>query len=316
MSGASNFERRPSVHDPSLNYKHVDWSRYAYSLYATDTGYLCNAIMVFESLSRLGSRADRILFYPREWDTEIASTKDRDSQLLVIARDSYRVKLIPVKMPQLKDDVWHGSYAKFLAWQQTQYERVLHIDSDITMLKHMDELFLLPKAPVAMTRAYWDLPEKKGLASLFVLLEPSEARYQQLSEAANSDHQAEEDNDMDVLNRFHGDSAIVLPHRQYGLISSEFRRHDHVRFMGGMVEKWNADNAYKEASLIHFSDSPLPKPWIMWPHQLIGEIIPICMSDRGVEVANCREKEIWTELYNDFRKRRKVSQTTYTREEP
>ena len=52
--------------------------------------------MVFEALDRLGSKADKILFYPDDWDLEITTKTDRDSQLLVMARDKYGVKLIPV----------------------------------------------------------------------------------------------------------------------------------------------------------------------------------------------------------------------------
>ena len=95
---------RVPKHVPSLRYKNVNWSRYAYSQYATDSHYLCNSLMVFETLERLGSRADRILMYPEEWDTEIASKSDRDSQLLVMARDWYRVKLIPIRISRFQRD--------------------------------------------------------------------------------------------------------------------------------------------------------------------------------------------------------------------
>lgn len=76
----------------------VDWSSYAYSLYATDSATLCHAILVFEALSRLGSKADRVLFYPNYWDTLIRDSTDRDSQLLVMARDRYKVKLQPIQL--------------------------------------------------------------------------------------------------------------------------------------------------------------------------------------------------------------------------
>jgi hypothetical protein len=83
-------------HQPSLRYKNVDWRMYAYATYATDLAYLCNAVMLFESLNRLGSKAQRVLFYPREWDTHLANSTDRKSQLLVKARDWYSVQLEPV----------------------------------------------------------------------------------------------------------------------------------------------------------------------------------------------------------------------------
>ncbi len=299
------FPQRTPIHAPSLPYKNVDWSHYAYSQYATDSAYLCNAVMVFEALSRLGSKADRILFYPEEWDLDISSSTDRDSQLLVKAREYYNVKLIPVDILKTGDEAWHGSFSKFFAWGQTQYERILHLDSDVTVLKHLDELFMLPRAPVAMTRAYWELPHTRKLTSHFVLLQPSETEYQRLMAASRPDNRPQGHLGMEILNRFYGDSAMVLPHQQYGILSGEFRALDHSKFLGNSYDKWNADRTFREASLIHFSDWPLPKPWIMWPHKLIGELIPKCYSDRGLEVQHCKEKEIWLDLYDDFRKRRK-----------
>lgn len=94
---------QPSSGSPFLRYDSIDWSRYAYSQYATSSAYLCNAVMVFEALHRLGSRAERILFYPEEWDTVVESSTDRNSQLLVMARDRYNVQLMPVKMPTFKE---------------------------------------------------------------------------------------------------------------------------------------------------------------------------------------------------------------------
>ena len=76
----------------------VNWSKYAYSLYATDSATLCHALLVFDALARLGSKADRVLFYPNYWDTLIRDSVDRDSQLLVMARDRYKVKLQPIQL--------------------------------------------------------------------------------------------------------------------------------------------------------------------------------------------------------------------------
>jgi hypothetical protein len=76
----------------------TNWTRYAYSLYATDSATLCHALLLFDALARLGSQADRVLFYPQHWDTQVMSAKDRDSQLLVLARDQYGVKLHPIPL--------------------------------------------------------------------------------------------------------------------------------------------------------------------------------------------------------------------------
>lgn len=93
----------PKGLSPYLNYDAIDWTRYAYTQYVTDETYLCNSVMVFEALDRLGSRADRILFYPDHWDTIVSSERDRLSQLLNLARDHYKVQLEPVKMESLRE---------------------------------------------------------------------------------------------------------------------------------------------------------------------------------------------------------------------
>lgn len=284
--------------DLFLHSKSIDWSRYAYSQYATTSAHLCNSVMLFEALDRFGSKPARILFYPSTWDTEIASSKDRDSQLLVMARDKYKVTLIPVEMAV--DGTYNASYAKFLPWGETQYNRILQLDSDATMLKNLDEVFLLPKAPVAMLRAYWKLPETRMLTSMFVLLEPSAVEYERLMAVGRG----KEHYDMEILNRFYGDSALILPHRNYGLITGEFRSAEHGNYLGNDYEGWDPDMVMAEASLVHFSDWPLPKPWVMWPHNLIGDIVPRCSHENDGQ-EDCRNKKVWLGLYDDFRKRRK-----------
>lgn len=290
---------------PSLRYKNVDWSRYAYFQYATSTASLCNSIMVFEALDRLSSKADRILLYPEEWDLQIESPTDRDSQLLVKARDWYKVKLVPVNIPVTYDrgqeaGEVNATFTQFMAWEQTRYERVLHLDSDITVLKHMDDLFLLPSAPVAMMRAHWTLP-KRTLASNLIILQPSEEEYERLMSANRPDSRQAGDTNTDVLNRFYADSAMILPHKAYGLLTSEFRVEDHKNYIGNTHDPWDPERALQEASLVHFLDEPFPKPWIMWPHALYAEKHPRCKAE------DCRDKDTWASLYNDFRKRRKVA---------
>lgn len=265
--------------------------------------------MVFEALARLGSQADRILLYPHDWDLDVESSTDRDSQLLVMARDRYNVKLTPVAVLNVDNDAWNASFTKFMAWGQTQYDRVLHLDSDVTVLKHLDDLFMLPRAPVAMIRAYWRLPAVKELSSLFVLLEPSEIEYQQLMVAARPDVRQKNEYDMEILNKRYGDSAMVLPHREYGLLSGEFRVDDHRNYLGNSLEKWDPERVLREASIVHFSDWPVPKPWIMWPHNLIQDAMPKCKLREVRELDDCKDKKIWLGLYDDFRKRRKVLQT-------
>lgn len=75
----------------------INWSSFAYSLWAIDTTTLCHAVLHLDALARLESKADRVLFHPHDWDTRVDSSSDRESQLLVIARDTYGAKLHPIQ---------------------------------------------------------------------------------------------------------------------------------------------------------------------------------------------------------------------------
>ncbi|KAL4802621.1 nucleotide-diphospho-sugar transferase [Aspergillus unguis] len=311
-------EKPPPPPLPHINYDLVDWTKYAYTQYATSSPYLCNALLVFDALERYGSRAQRVLYYPKDWDVIVESDHDRDSQLLRLAQNKYRAMLVPIELEMVKPDAgpeesWEKSISKLLAFGETEYERVIHLDSDILVLQNMDELFFLPRTPVAMPRAYWFLPEKKVLSSLLLVIEPSYRRFKTLLDAALSlePEGSETENkrvkyDMELVNEFYGDSAMVLPHRQFGLISGEFRSQNHTAFLGSEDEVWDPDRVIREAKFVHFSDWPLPKPWVMWPHQMLADVLPKCKNNPGtLHESGCRDRDVWMKLYDDFRIRRR-----------
>jgi alpha-N-acetylglucosamine transferase len=75
--------------------KDVDWSRFAYTQYVTNSEYLCNSLMFFESLKRHGSRPDRVMMVPESM-LEPEMVNSSDAYLLNKARDEYNVKLVPI----------------------------------------------------------------------------------------------------------------------------------------------------------------------------------------------------------------------------
>jgi len=75
----------------------IDWSRYAYTQYVTNTAYLCNSVMLFEILHRLGSKADRVMMYPSSMHPDPTSTSV-ESKLLLKAQKEYGVKLLPIEV--------------------------------------------------------------------------------------------------------------------------------------------------------------------------------------------------------------------------
>jgi len=175
---------------------------------------------------------------------------------------------------------------------------------------------LMPKTQIAMPRAYWSdgPPSSWQLTSLIMVVEPNPHEVHAMIETlrhwqTQPDYSNSKKYDMDLLNHRFGASAMVLPHRPYAMLTAEFRQHNHSTYLGfrnGDANDprgyWDPDKALKEAKLVHFSDWPLPKPWIMWPTEGLAEIQPDCGGDMK---KTCREREIWKHLYVDFRQRRK-----------
>lgn len=84
---------------PPFDDASIDWSRFAYTQYVTNKEYLCNSVMIFETLHRLKAKADRVMMYPDNMmsPTETSPTSN-EAKLLVKARDQYGVKLVPVSV--------------------------------------------------------------------------------------------------------------------------------------------------------------------------------------------------------------------------
>ncbi|KAM0327698.1 hypothetical protein ACHAQA_005993 [Verticillium albo-atrum] len=275
-SAPSEEASDPSIPSPPpSNELDHDWSRFAYTQYVTNSEYLCNSVMLFESLDRLHSKADRVMMYPRRMLEPTASdSTTHDGSLLIKAREKYGVKLVPIEVQHRAggDPTWADSFTKLLAFNQTSYDRVLSLDSDSVITQNMDELFLLPPCPVAMPRAYWLYPEKPILSSQVLLVTPSKvefARVQARVEAAGPN-----DYDMEIVNYLYKDTALVIPHRPYDVLTQEFRAKAHEKYLGSKEEAWDPVAVFNEAKFIHFSDWPVPKPWLPTPEDLLDEHQP------------------------------------------
>ncbi|KAK4459543.1 nucleotide-diphospho-sugar transferase [Cladorrhinum samala] len=292
----------PLPGDVSVQHHHdgADWSRFAYIQYVTNAHYLCNAVMMFESLHRLGSKADRVMLHPSDMSAD-------DNQLLRKARDEYRVKLVPiiVHSKPTADTTWAESFTKLLAFNQTDYDRVLHLDSDAVLLQPMDELFLLPPCPVAMPRAYWLYPDVQILSSQLMLVQPSAAEFQRVMDRTSAG--GADDYDMEIVNYLYKDSAMVLPHRPYDLLTRTFwEEKTRAKYLGNDWEEWDPVAAYNEAKFLHFSDWPVPKPWIQTAaaDRTREETQPACVEGVNGKPENCAGRDLWNGFYEEFRTRR------------
>lgn len=141
----------------------------------------------------------------------------------------------------------------------------------------MDELFLLPLCPVAMPRAYWLNPNDRILTTSVVLIQPSKFEFNRIIGAINN--ASSNDFDMEIVNNLYKDSAFVLSHRPYNLLTGEFRGKNHEAYLGNPLEEWDPYAILNETKYLHFSDWPVLKVNESIS-RLAFQIDPILRTDR------------------------------------
>ncbi|CAK0732493.1 hypothetical protein CVIRNUC_000138 [Coccomyxa viridis] len=198
------------------------------------------------------------------------------------------VKLVGVKvLQQTGDPVWAQSLTKLHLFGLTQYKRLIYMDADGLVLRNMDYLFSLPDAPVAMPRAYW--LSQPRMCNALAVVQPSAQRLEQLLQRARTHGGF----DMDVMNDLYKGQCLVLPN-EYIFLTGELRETNHTRYLGNDLLPWNATAELLRAYYVHFSDNPLPKPWLLRPEELAS-------NDSGPSCPpHCEERSLWTSLYQSY----------------
>ncbi|PQE15990.1 glucose N-acetyltransferase 1 protein [Rutstroemia sp. NJR-2017a WRK4] len=290
----------------------IDWFKFAYVQYVTTPEYLCSALQLWSQVETIGSHAQRLMLYPAHWSADEVDDSIPSKPLTPIARllkqaqTDYYVKLQPVDVlhkDHSEHAMWQDSYTKLLAFNLTQYDRVLHLESDGLYIHNMDEVFLLPSAPIAMPYTYFGPPTGWAYSSQLLLLHPSSNLFQQVESAVQ--HAEPHESDMDILLTLFPTSILAMPQRPYNLLSGEFRRKSHIEYLRNTTETWDPEKVLGEASYMHFSDWPIPKPWIRATKEELNRYMPSCGRSEWFGATDCRDRTVWLGLYGMYARRRK-----------
>jgi hypothetical protein len=110
---------------------------------------------------------------------------------------------------------------------------------------------------------------------------------------------------------------MVIPHRKYDLLTGEIRpEKNHDAYFGGGKETWRAKDALAEAKYLHFSDWPMPKPWLEALQEDWDRYTPKCKNVSETEM-DCSDRDAWLEIRRDFTARRvRICGKTYDEKAP
>lgn len=145
----------------------VNWSNFAYINYATDPNYLCNALIMFESLRDHGSKAKQLLLLSKHLTDPEASPDYQQVERMVkqlqdAGKEQVVIKYIDSINKPSDTTQWSQSLTKLLVFNQTEYERVIFLDNDAYLNDNLDELFFIPDyIQFAAPISYWFLSQKE-----------------------------------------------------------------------------------------------------------------------------------------------------------
>ncbi|CCH59114.1 hypothetical protein TBLA_0B02720 [Henningerozyma blattae CBS 6284] len=157
------------LHELENHIKDIDWNKYAYVTYITDPDYLCNALVLFNSLIKSETFAKLVLLVsgslfdpeitPPEQIDDINFLLDKLSNMQTFADDQIIIKKVNTIKKVNDDTPWNDSLTKLHIFNQTEFERIIYLDND-AILNHenenLDELFFLPTyITFAAPLTYW-----------------------------------------------------------------------------------------------------------------------------------------------------------------
>jgi hypothetical protein len=266
--------------------------------------------MLLSEVKETYSPALRVLVYPSDWSLKAVNELHPSRPLTHVARllnfavDEFKIVLQPTDLLREHNRghaIWTNSYLDLLAFNLTQYDRVIVFDTDSTLLSSVDELFFVPPTPVTMPYVYWDKNLGWGISSSLMVIQPSSSEFVRLEQEVGNATAGEVA--MDIISRLYNETLLKLPQRPYHLNTGEFRLWDHRSYLGTRREMWNPTKILREAKFVHFFDPPLPKPWIGLSKKERTNYAPRCRSG-GPHRMDCRDRFAWFRFYSDFSNRR------------
>jgi len=227
-----------------------------YVTFSNNDQYTMGIIALKMSMIDVGCRYDLLVFVTVDVSQEMRSQMEA-IKCIVIETDMVEIpKEISVQIER-----WRPAFTKFRAWQLTDYERIIWLDSDMLLLKSLDPLFELvhPDHPMTMYAAIdadanscsYKPDRLKLINSGIMVLTPSLDVYSKLIDGmVVASKILPTVNDQDVIN-------ITIPnwkslsYPEYGVQITHCECRD--------IRLWN----YESTLFIHFTAGlkELPKPW-------------------------------------------------------
>ncbi len=245
-----------TFHDQHLDHRqHSIGARHAYVFYVTADAYACGAAVVVRQLKRLGSKKEFLILYPAGLVSSQA--------MAILEHEGATTRTVPdLKLAASVHRYYAHVLVKLRVFQQVDYDRILFLDSDVSVVANLDHLFDVKLAPTQRLAAplnYYS--DTRRFMPWLMVVEPSldawasiEAKYLTASWRNMRLNGKNYLFDGDILNlEFMGDASLKLP-PQYAVLNSEYCTGNHAYHL-----LQDNDPSFAPTGAVHYSC--WQKPW-------------------------------------------------------
>ena len=260
---------------------HKNTHKYAYYFYAATSQYLCGAkVLKAQVIALDGVKADFVLSIAPNMESE----KSR------LEADGWRV--LPVCNLPGPNGMYSATLHKIRAFHLLQYDRVIYMDTDMSIVRSVHHVFEMPHTPLIGAWSYWD--DRPTITGPFWAASPSMTLWYKLWENFHK-RQNENPNDMSVINAVFGHAipnlcvdrwgngirifpqTLMLPY-YYMILDSDFEFNEPYE---------NITEVCQMLRTVHFTKFGKPFSFQSWHSKIEAErqrhAVDHCIDDIGAQ---------------------------------
>ncbi|KAJ3021028.1 hypothetical protein HKX48_009347 [Thoreauomyces humboldtii] len=177
------------------------------------------------------------------------------NRLNQLTKFGVRIDPVTVTSTETTDPTWRDSLTRIEVFKMTEFDRIIVLDVDGTVLKPLDHLFDLPSAPLYAPRAFWLTDQPGFFQSTMYVIEPSVTLYDVQMKLANAPRKnGKVLYDMDIANEAFKNTVSLLP-GTLAVLNGQFKANG--KSIEGVFGSWTIDELATKASYVHFSEAPM-----------------------------------------------------------
>ncbi len=228
----------------------------------TNNEYLPGILVLNKSLEKVGTEIPLLLLLSSNISSRVR---------IILEKNNIKYKIITndVNNPTNVNPAhrWYSTYSKLLAFNQTQFDKIIFLDADMLILRNIDDLFDMPHMSAVDSGSM--LPRKKELIHMnsgLIVIEPDNKLFKDMSEKIGKIEKLEPEgtnerpkygSDQDFLNAYFFDwtkkTELHLDHK-YNMIHYQLDEYN-------SCFNFTIEDGPRPISILHFAS--YIKPWTL-----------------------------------------------------